>query len=59
MYAKVNFDDNDINKLLDKSYMSRSKVKGLYNQNYYIFDSVLENQLVEEQKNRIYYGRSF
>ncbi len=48
--CKVNFDDNDINKLLDKSYMSRSKVKGLYNQNYYIFDSVLENQLVEEQK---------
>ena len=29
--CKVNFDDNDINKLLDKSYMSRSKVKGLYN----------------------------
>lgn len=30
--------------------MARSKIKGLYNDNYYIFDEVLENKLVEEQK---------
>ena len=42
--------DTDINKVLDKSYMARSKIKGLYDANYYIFDEVLENQLIEEQK---------
>lgn len=47
---KVNPNDDDINKALDKSYMARSKIKGLYNRNYYIFDNLLENQLVEEQK---------
>lgn len=47
---KVRSNDNDINKVLDKSYMARSKIKGLYNKNYYIFDDILENQLVEEQK---------
>ncbi len=47
---KVNSKDVDINKALDKAYMARSKIKGLYNDNYYIFDEVLENKLVEEQK---------
>ena len=47
---KVNVEDTDINKALDKAYIARSKIKGLYNDNYYIFDEVLENKLVEEQK---------
>lgn len=47
---KIKEKDKDINKILDKAYMARSKIKGLYNRNYYIFDEVLENQLVEEQK---------
>ena len=42
--------DSDINKLLDKVYMARSKVKGLYDRNYYIFDEELEYKLIEEQK---------
>lgn len=42
--------DNHINKALDKAYMARSKIKGLYHDNYYIFDDILENQLVEEQQ---------
>lgn len=47
---KVKPEDNDTNKVLDKAYMARSKIKGLYNDNYYIFDNILENKLVEEQK---------
>ncbi len=42
--------DTDINKLLDKAYMARAKIKGLYDNNYYIFDDVLEHQLMEEQE---------
>ena len=47
---KVSESDKDINKILDKAYIARSKMKGLYNQNYYIFDEILENQLIEEQR---------
>ena len=47
---KVNENDKDINKILNKSYIARSRIKGLYNENYYIFDEVLENKLTEEQK---------
>lgn len=47
---KVKDDDKDINKVLDKAYMARAEIKGLYNQAYYIFDNKLESQLVEEQK---------
>lgn len=47
---KIRPNDTDINKVLDKSYMARSKIKGLYHQNYYIFDDILENELVEEQR---------
>lgn len=47
---KINPNDRDINKALDKAYMARSKIKGLYNQNYYMFDKTLENQLIEDQK---------
>lgn len=43
-------EDNDINKVLDKAYMARAKIKGLYNDNYYIFDEILENKLIEEQQ---------
>ncbi len=42
--------DTDINKLLDKSFMARSKIKGLYDTYYYIFDDVLEHKLMEEQQ---------
>lgn len=47
---KINVNDEDINKALDKAYIARYKIKGLYNENYYIFDEVLENELIEEQK---------
>lgn len=47
---KISSDDKDINKVLNKSYIARSKDKGLYNENYYIFDQVLENKINEEQK---------
>lgn len=47
---KISSEDKDINKVLNKSYTARSKNKGLYNENYYIFDEVLENKLNEEQK---------
>lgn len=30
--------------------MARAKIKGLYNDNYYIFDDILQNKLIEEQK---------
>lgn len=42
--------DTDINKALDKASMARAKIKGLYDHNYYIFDEILENKLMEEQK---------
>lgn len=48
--CKLNSKDTDINKALDKAYMARSKIKGLYNDNYYIFGDELENQLIEEQQ---------
>lgn len=47
---KIDNDDKDINNIVDKSYMARAKIKGLYNNGYYIFDDVLENRLLEEQK---------
>ncbi|MCI9177790.1 MAG: EAL domain-containing protein [Clostridia bacterium] len=47
---KLKQEDTDINKALDKAYMARSRIKGLYNDNYYIFGDDLENQLVEEQQ---------
>lgn len=47
---KIKPQDIDINKILDKAYMARAKIKGLYNDNYYIFDEILENKLVEEQR---------
>lgn len=47
---KIKPEDTDINKVLDKAYIARTKIKGLYRDHYYVFDDVLENQLVEEQK---------
>lgn len=47
---KLNENDKDINKALDKTYMARSKIKGIYDTSYYIFDEVLENKLTEEQE---------
>lgn len=47
---KIHKDDKDINKALDKAYIARAKIKGLYDDNYYIFDDVLENKIVEEQQ---------
>ncbi len=40
----------DINKLLDKAYFARSKIKGLYHNNYYLYDETLENKMLEEQE---------
>lgn len=51
---KIKNQDTDINKILDKAYMARAKMKGLYDKNYYIFDTILENELVEEQKIEAY-----
>ena len=47
---KINENDKDINKVIDKAYMARAKIKGLYHDNYYIYDDVLENKLIEEQQ---------
>ena len=47
---KINPEDKDFNECLNKAYMSRSKIKGLYNKNYYIFDKELENELIEEEQ---------
>lgn len=47
---KITPEDKDINTALDKAYMARAKIKGLYDENYYIFDNVLQSQLIEEQK---------
>lgn len=41
--------ETDINNVLDKSYLARSQVKGVYNNSYYLFDEKLENKLMEEQ----------
>ncbi len=47
---KIKSTKKDINKLLAKAYMARAKIKGLYHNNYYIFDEILEKQLMEEQE---------
>ena len=47
---KIKLKDRDINKLLDKSYMARAQIKGLYHNNYYLFDEKLEKELMQEQK---------
>ncbi|MDE5830762.1 MAG: diguanylate cyclase, partial [Clostridia bacterium] len=43
-------DETDVNKILDKAYLARSQIKGLYHNNYYLFDEALENKLVEDQR---------
>lgn len=47
---KIIDEDIDINKVLDKAYMARAQIKGLYNNNYYIYDEKLENEMLKEQK---------
>ena len=47
---KIKLKNENINKALDKAYMAREKIKGLYDENYYIYDEILENKLMEEQK---------
>lgn len=47
---KISDKDTEINKVLDKATMARAKIKGLYDNNYYIFDDVIESKLLEEQK---------
>ncbi len=42
--------EEDINKILDKSYLARAQVKGVYNNNYYLFDERLEKSLLEAQE---------
>lgn len=46
---KINKKDTNIDNILNKVYMSRSKIKGQYEKLYYIYDETLENQLLEEQ----------
>lgn len=46
----ITANDTDINKLLDKAYLARSQIKGLYHNNYYLYDETLENKIIEEQK---------
>ena len=41
--------ETDVNNILDKAYLARSQIKGLYNSNYYLFDEKLEKQMIEEQ----------
>ncbi len=41
--------EEDINKILDKSYLARAQIKGVYNNNYYLFDEKLEKRLLELQ----------
>ena len=41
--------ETNVNKILDKAYLARSQVKGLYDRNYYLFDDKLEDKLLEEQ----------
>lgn len=47
---KIKSTKTNINNLLDKAYMARAKIKGLYDNHYYIFDEILEKQLMEEQE---------
>lgn len=47
---KVRKGDENINDVLDRAYMAHSKIKGLYNKNYYIFDEVLEKKILEAEK---------
>lgn len=47
---KINSEDNDINDCLNKAYMARSIIKGMYDKNYCIFNKELENKLIEEQQ---------
>lgn len=42
--------ETDVNKILDKAYLARSQIKGIYNRSYYLFDEKLENQMIEEQR---------
>lgn len=42
--------ETDINKIVDKAYLARAQIKGLYHSNYYLFDETLENKMIEEQK---------
>lgn len=46
----IKSNDTNINKLLDKTYLARAQIKGLYHNNYYLFDETLENKIIEEQK---------
>lgn len=48
--------DKDINRILDKVNMARSKIKGKYDIHYYIFDEELETSLVEEQQIETHMG---
>lgn len=43
-------ENRDINRVLDKATMARAKIKGIYDNPYYIFDEILENKLMAEQE---------
>ncbi len=46
---KIKKSDRDINKILDKAYMARERIKGTYSDYYYMFDEALENSLIKEE----------
>lgn len=47
---KITLKDNSVNTILDKAYMARAQVKGVYENNFYLFDKKLEKALLEEQE---------
>ena len=47
---KIQKNDTNIDNILSKVYMSRSKIKGQVEKLYYIYDETLENELLEEQE---------
>ena len=47
---KIKEKDRDINNVLSKAYMARAETKGKYNINYYIYDEILENRIIQEQQ---------
>lgn len=42
--------DDNINVALEKANMAHSRIKGIYNEKFYVFDEKLENRLLEKQK---------
>lgn len=46
----VQNEDKEITLMIDKALLAQKKIKGNYAKNYYIYDSSLEQNLIEEQE---------